>query len=55
MTSSWFFLSALNYDARSTTHKIYVWVVVEIGELSNVFGVSHMDPLPLKRECAQKE
>ena len=24
MTSSWFFLSTLNYDARSTTHQIYV-------------------------------
>ena len=23
MTSSWFFLSTLNYDARSTTHQIY--------------------------------
>jgi len=26
VTSSWFFLSTLNYDARSTTHQIYlVW------------------------------
>ena len=24
MTSSWFFLSTLNYDARSTTHQIYI-------------------------------
>ena len=24
MTSSWFLLSTLNYDARSTTHQIYV-------------------------------
>ena len=24
MTSSWFFLSTLNYDARSATHQIYV-------------------------------
>jgi hypothetical protein len=24
VTSSWFFLSTLNYDARSTTHQIYV-------------------------------
>ena len=23
MTSSWFFLSTLNYDARSTTHQFY--------------------------------
>ena len=26
MTSSWFFLSTLNYDARSTTHQINVTV-----------------------------
>ena len=24
MTSSWFFLSTLNYDARSTAHQIYI-------------------------------
>ena len=28
MTSSWFFLSTLNYDARSTTHQIYCCVFV---------------------------
>ena len=27
MTSSWFFLSTLNYDARSTTHQIHLKVV----------------------------
>ena len=27
MTSSWFFLSTLNYDARSTTHQIYCIIV----------------------------
>jgi len=26
VTSSWFFLSTLNYDARSTTHQIYFQV-----------------------------
>ena len=26
MTSSWFFLSTLNYDARSTTHQIHLVV-----------------------------
>jgi len=26
VTSSWFFLSTLNYDARSTTHQIYIHV-----------------------------
>ena len=31
-----------------------VRVVIEIVELSNIFGVSHMEPLPLKRECVQK-
>jgi hypothetical protein len=24
VTSSWFFLFTLNYDARSTTHQIYI-------------------------------
>jgi len=24
VTSSWFFLSTLNYDARSTTHQSYI-------------------------------
>ena len=28
MTSSWFFLTTLNYDARSTTHQIYMFVCV---------------------------
>ena len=28
MTSSWFFLSTLNYDARSTTHQIFLDTVV---------------------------
>ena len=27
MTSSWFFLSTLNYDARSTAHQIYIKTV----------------------------
>jgi len=31
VTSSWFFLSALNYDARSTTHQIDC-VVCDVGE-----------------------
>jgi len=26
VTSSWFFLSTLNYDARSTTYQIYIEV-----------------------------
>ena len=37
MTSSWFFLSTLNYDARSTTHQMYfycTWV-------PQTFGFSH--------------
>jgi len=28
VTSSWFFLSTLNYDARSTTHQIYGLVCI---------------------------
>ena len=27
MTSSWFFLSTLNYDARSATHQINWWLI----------------------------
>ena len=26
MTSSWFFLSTLNYDARSTAHQNEIWM-----------------------------
>ena len=41
MTSSWFFLSILNYDARSTTHQIYCRWINEIFcqikiEISNI-------------------
>ena len=28
MTSSWFFLSTLNYDARSTTRQIYTTIAL---------------------------
>ena len=30
MTSSWFFLSTLNYDARSTTHQIYKTIILSV-------------------------
>jgi len=30
VTSSWFFLSTLNYDARSTTHQISVFIYFPI-------------------------
>ena len=33
MTSSWFFLSTLNYDARSTTHQINLLQSVLLSEL----------------------
>ena len=33
MTSSWFFLSTLNYDARSTTHQISVDVYCNVASL----------------------
>jgi hypothetical protein len=50
MTSSWFFLSTLNYDARSTTHQIYkqsykknpqltkVVQNTDINEMANLFS-----------------
>jgi len=28
VTSNWFFLSTLNYDARSTTHQIFVHYIL---------------------------
>ena len=34
MTPSWFFLSTLNYDARSNTHQIYL--TIEIQRMWNV-------------------
>jgi len=33
VTSSWFFLSALNYDARSTTHQIVTVFILVINQL----------------------
>jgi hypothetical protein len=30
VTSSWFFLSTLNYDARSTTHQIIIIIIIII-------------------------
>ena len=33
MTSSWCFLSTLNYDARSTTHQIYLFVLQSVHTL----------------------
>ena len=32
MTSSWFFLSTLNYDARTTTHQINI---LSVGRISS--------------------
>jgi hypothetical protein len=40
MTSSWFFLSTLNYDARSTTHQILYFEIghgLEPKELMLIF------------------
>ena len=33
MTTSWFFLSTLNYDARSTTHQFYSVSVIQTSQL----------------------
>ena len=43
MTSSWFFLSTLNYDARSTTHQIYKPVIsyFPTSEFLIYFFISH--------------
>ena len=36
MTSSWFFLSTLNYDALSTTHQIHISVSYSKRRVSHV-------------------
>ena len=35
VTSSWFFLSTLNYDARSTTHQIKTYNIGDIDTDAN--------------------
>ena len=44
VTSSWFFLSTLNYDARSTTHQIYILPIstVRIQLHVSVLYVDHL-------------
>ena len=39
VTSSWFFLSTLNYDARSTTHQIRYFVAVSKEHQDNEAGI----------------
>ena len=41
MTSSWFLLSTLNYDARSTTHHILIWFSSHVGLFSSDFLTKH--------------
>ena len=45
MTSSWVFLSTLNYDARSTTHQIYKYTCVYIFVNACISGLDprHID------------
>jgi len=38
VTSSWFFLSTLNYDARSITHQIYLFYFRD----AYLFGHKHL-------------
>ena len=40
MTSSWFFLSTLNYDARSTTHQTKIYVT-----LTNLWMIIYTAPM----------
>ena len=40
MTSSWFFLSTLNYDARSTTHQIYMETSCNFEVISDTFKLT---------------
>ena len=52
MTSSWFFLSTLNYDARSTTHKINHYVE---GINSSHQESDRLDSSPYKQPLAHYE
>ena len=44
MTSSWFFLSTLNYDARSTTHQKHLHVSAQVCHLQGVFRTRKRKP-----------
>ena len=47
MTSSWFFLSTLNYDARSTTHQIYKRIhFVHTYMLASAWFAAQKFPMP---------
>ena len=39
MTSSWFFLSTLSYDARSTTHQIFSSCIEEYAQVAHVMNM----------------
>ena len=48
MTSSWFFLSALNYDARSTTHQMQIFIYCYITlHVSGVHCAHHQEYMKL--------
>ena len=56
MASSWFFLSTLNYDARSTTHQIYMNALgVHGGNVATegleFFDRTQLQQLPREKEC----
>ena len=51
MTSSWFFLSTLNYDARSTTHQIYDKILTFLYELYSVYTLHKFYILQLSLNC----
>ena len=51
MTSSWFFLSTLNYDARSTTHQIYNVKRWRSGHYENYPELSTLPTVAKKKIC----
>ena len=50
MTSSWFLLSTLNYDARSATHQIYKQFLFPLSVCLSVCQFPSTTPTPLCRQ-----
>jgi len=46
VTSSWFFLSTLNYDARSTTHQIHLRISTITATIKTIIVFCFVECLP---------
>ena len=51
MTSSWFFLSTQNYDARSTTHQIKIYILGD--QIKRKKWAEHVARMREKRESCR--